>query len=208
MNFIQIDDREGDLMKEYDLQKFSYQKSHMVVGDLALNQIVIERKTTTDFLDSIADQRLISQCKYMLQNYQKVVIIIEGNLDEAMSKRVFNRNAVLGMIASIIARNPISVVFSPNIQDTTYLSYKLLIKGSDGKSFRSETINRSEHRDKRLDILTLIDGVSLEKAKLVVAQYPLFKLLVDAPIEDLKAIKGIGPKLAENIISFFSIFRN
>ena len=69
---------------------------------------------------------------------------------------------------------------------------------------------KGKNRDKRLDVLTLIDGVSLEKAKAIVEVFPLFKDLTNATGEDIinKKIPNVGQKTSQQIYSFFSIFRN
>ena len=201
-----VDDREKLLIQEFKRQGIEYSVQRLLVGDIVKGNIVIERKEASDFISSIMDGRILSQCRYMLENYERVFIIVHGELSQVYSS--FNTHAILGMLASITARANIPILMVNSLSDVAYLSYKILEKSTDGKSFKMDTVIRSQNRDKRLDILTLIDGISLEKAKAIVERYPLFKGLVGASTEELASIKGVGPKLAGNIYSFFSIFRN
>ena len=202
---ILIDDREGDLIEEFKRQGIKHQVSRLIVADLVKNNICIERKEANDFISSIMDGRLITQCENMLQNYERVFIIVHGELSHVYSN--FNTHAILGMLASITARANIPILMVNNLRDVAYLSYKILEKSTDGKPFRTEVVRKSNQSDKRIAILTLIDGVSLEKAKKIIEKYPTFKSLINAQSDDLKEVDGIGDKLAQNIYSFFSIFR-
>lgn len=199
---IQIDDRETSLIKEYVWQNIPHEVKHLPVGDLVLGNCVIERKTGTDFVASLCDGRLKEQSQNMLHNYKRAFIVVEGKLPTD-----FNIRSALGMMASIVARYNIPIINVGSIYETAYLSWRILEKANDGKAGNFDVVRTSKHKDKRLDILTLVEGVSLEKAKNIVEKYPLFKNLVEADVEKLKNIDGIGSKIAHNIHSFFSIFR-
>ena len=201
-----IDSREISLIEELTKQKIPHQIKHLSVGDLVCGDCVIERKEANDFVASICDGRLLKQCQNMMQYYKRAFIVVHGNLSETSS--MVHTHASLGMLASITARAGIPILMVNTLADVAYLSWKIMEKATDGKPFNYEIAVKSQNRDKRLDILTLIDGISLEKAKAIVERYPLFRGLVEASSEELSSIKGVGGKLAGNIHSFFSIFRN
>ena len=200
---INIDSREKELIEQYKQLEIAHHVTLLHVGDISLNDCVIERKRGDDFVASIIDNRLKGQCQNMLQNYKRAFIIVEGSFPQD-----FNSNVILGQMASIVARYNIPIIHTKNTRETAYLSSKILEKANDGKTVNFEFALKGKNRDKRLDILTLINGISLEKAKNIVVEYPLFKGLIEAQIEELSRVEGIGPKLANNIYSFFSIFRH
>lgn len=202
---IEVDFRERDLIEEFKRQGIEHQIKHLLVGDIVKDKIVIERKEASDFVSSIMDGRILVQSKNMLENYDRVFFIVHGDLTKVYSS--FSTHAILGMLASITARANIPILMANTLADVAYLSYKILEKATDGKPFNYEVANKSQHNDKRLDILTLIEGVSLDKAKKIIDRYPLFSKLINADVDRLQDIDGIGPKLAQNINSFFSVFR-
>ncbi|MEK6884271.1 MAG: ERCC4 domain-containing protein [Nanoarchaeota archaeon] len=202
---ILIDSRETDLIEEFQKQNIPHTIQHLLVGDIIKNNCCIERKEASDFISSVMDGRLLVQCQNMLQNYSRVFIIVHGELSYVYSK--FNTHAILGMLASITARANIPILMVNSLSDVAYLSFKILEKATDGKPFGREVVRKSYEADKRLVILSQIDGVSLEKAKSIITKYPTFKDLINATTDDLKQINGIGNVLAQNIYSFFSLFR-
>lgn len=204
---IAIDDRERDLIAEYRRQGLPHLVRHLSVGDLAKGNCVIERKEAHDFLSSIADKRIISQCDNMIRYFSKAVIIVEGDIYSAIAGTQFNRHAVLGMLASIIGRTNINIVHAFSIEDLAYLSFKILGKAADGKPFSTEVVRKTNAQDKRIAILTQIEGVSAEKARAIIKKYPTFGGLVEADTPELTRISGIGLRLAANIRAFFSVFR-
>ena len=200
-----IDDREQMLIEELRNQNIPHQVRHLSVGDITEGNCVIERKEAYDFIASIKDGRLINQCRNMKQYYERCFIVVHGTVTDVPTE--MNTHAILGMLASISARANIPILMVGTITDAAYLIWKLLEKATDGKPFQTIFIKKSAQPDKRLGVLTLIDGVSMEKAKSIIKHYPTFKKLIDAPVKELTLIKGVGDKMAQRIESFFSIFR-
>ena len=66
----------------------SVNEMSLKVGDFACssNGIVIERKTHSDFVSSIIDGRIFEQLKYLKENYEKPVVIVEGFSDREINE--------------------------------------------------------------------------------------------------------------------------
>ena len=72
------------------------------IGDYVVSEnTIIERKSRTDFEQSIIDQRLFRQMKNLKDWYENVIIIIEGN--EPYLR--IQRKAILGTYTSIIIKD-------------------------------------------------------------------------------------------------------
>lgn len=86
------------------------------VGDYLIGKTIIERKTTSDFISSMINKRLVSQLNQMKQ-YSSQLLIIEGNT--ANFETFHNPNAVRGMIISIITNYQTPIIFTKDYEDTS-----------------------------------------------------------------------------------------
>ena len=74
---------------------------HLNVGDFILSDRVgVERKSSSDFLRSIMDRRLLSQAASLSENFKRPILIIEGTRD-IYSLTGIHPNAVRGALASL-----------------------------------------------------------------------------------------------------------
>ncbi len=87
-------------------------KDNLPVGDFLIGEILIERKTFNDFIQSVFDGRIFSQLEEALKNFKKVIFLVEGEkifLDEKEEKIYFS------MLARLIAFNNVSIIFTQSI---------------------------------------------------------------------------------------------
>ena len=84
------------------------------------------------------------------------------------------------------------------------LMKKIIEKTDDGKIV--EFIHRLKNTDEniRVNMLTALDGISLEKARRILEKYSLYDLFYVGE-EQLKELKGIGNKLALRIKEIFKV---
>lgn len=79
---IQVDSRErGKIIKRLqDIEDVKLETVELEFGDYLLpNQIVIERKSATDFILSVVDGAIWDNIAHLKETYQQVVYIIEGD---------------------------------------------------------------------------------------------------------------------------------
>jgi DNA excision repair protein ERCC-4 len=81
---IQIDTRErntgiGNILREHGHE---VEERQLPLGDFILNDLIVERKTVSDFQTSIIDGRLLRQLYIMRQRYSRCLLIIEENSEE------------------------------------------------------------------------------------------------------------------------------
>src|SRR3989344_740714 len=74
-----IDMREKNSLVASEIVKlgFEIEFQTLKVGDYIANDVVIERKTVSDFLGSMINRRLLRQLEE-LQQYKKRILVIEG----------------------------------------------------------------------------------------------------------------------------------
>ena len=92
------------------------------VGDYILSdRVAVERKTVTDFLDSLLDgeRSLFQQVGDLADNYDRPIVIVEGG--DVLSERDVHPNAVRGALASLAVDFHASVLFTQDATDTAAL---------------------------------------------------------------------------------------
>ncbi len=176
----------------------------LCAGDFIINdQIIIERKTAEDFIQSIMDNRLFEQCSKLKKDSRRVLILIEGN--PYKTKHKIDGRAVKGAILSILTAWQIPVIYSQSIETSIEL---LLMLGTQSlkenvylrtyKGYKTKKI-----KSQRLKFLQGIPSTGPAIAGRLLENFGNIKSIVNASVEELRKIKGIGKKNAKRIIDFF-----
>jgi ERCC4-type nuclease len=96
------------------------------VGDYVIDNVLgIERKTANDYLNSIIDGRLFTQLSKLKERYDKVVLIIEGNIYKALKERKIHKNAVWGSYITITLDLGVAILYTRNEEETAELIKRL-----------------------------------------------------------------------------------
>ena len=197
-----IDNREKssgmiDLLQK---ENINIELRKLYFGDYIINHsVTVERKTARDFLVSIIDGRLFSQISNLKKNCEIPILIIEG--DPYKTDLDFDRRAITGALISIQVIWYIPVVFSKSMQDTMDI---LLMIGNQDES-QTDVVNlRGGYRPKRLKTkqLYLLQGlpkVGPMMAKRLMEHFKSVSGIMNASIEDLTKVEGIGEISAKKI---------
>ncbi|MCD6171350.1 MAG: hypothetical protein J7J36_02910 [Thermoplasmata archaeon] len=170
------------------------------VGDYILSErVAIERKRADDFIDSIIRKRLFDQVKRLKDAYEMAIIVIE---DRGLFSRNIDRRAIYGAIACLLLDYNITVVRTYGIEETANLLFALASREQFKKkkeiSLRGKKPNMNLH-EKQQFIVEGLPNVSAILAKRLLNHFGSVKNVVNADIEDLKEVEGIGDKKAEAI---------
>jgi Fanconi anemia group M protein len=179
--------------------------SSLTAGDYIINdQIIVERKTAEDFIQSIMDNRLFEQCSKLKKDSRRVLILMEGNPYKTEHK--IEMRAVKGAILSILTAWQIPVIYSQNIETSIEL---LLMLGTQSlkesvylrtyKGYKAKKI-----KSQRLKFLQGIPSTGPAIAGRLIENFGNIKSIVNASVDELRKIKGIGKKKAKRIVDFFS----
>lgn len=172
---------------------------NLKIGDFTCsgNGVVIERKTHSDFVSSIIDGRIFEQLRYLKENYESPVVIVEG-----FSNREINENALKATIASLITKFNASFVNTKNSFDTAKMIYWLAKKEQEDTGivlgFKQ---GKKPKETKRLQeyILSSIPGISKVLATRLLERFGSIYHVVNASEMELSKVKGVGKKLADKI---------
>ena len=199
---IRIDYREKasgiiDLLKQEDIAieigKVSY-------GDYIINEAVtIERKTAKDFLVSIIDGRLFNQLSNLKKHCLNPILLIEGN--PYKTELDFDPMAIKGALLSAQAVWYIPVIFSRSKEDTRNI---FLMIGRQDETYMDVVPLRGGYRPKTLKSkqLYLLQGlpqIGPLLAKRLIEHFRSVSNVMNASIEELTEVDGIGRVSAEKI---------
>ena len=201
---IYADSREkaSGVMKYLVENNVDVKMQNLEVGDFQLSaDVIVERKEIKDFVDSIIDKRLLDQVKDMKQNFEKPLIIIEGD-DDLYSVRNIHANAIRGMLAWITIDMKIPVIHTRDYRDTAEMLITIA-KREQGDSPGNFSI-RGEKKplsDKELKefIIAGLPGVGTQLARNLLEEFRTVKNIVNASNEDLQKVEKIGKKKADDI---------
>jgi len=174
-------------------------------GDYILSERVgIEFKTVQDFVNSIVDGRLLSQIKELKENFEKPIIIIEGN-EDIYSQRSVHPNAIRGMITTILLNYGIPIIRTTNAKETA--GYMLSIARREQEE---EIRHYSMHGDKKPItqkelqeyFISSLPGVGPGLAKPLLKKFGSVKRILNAEEKELRDVELIGEKKARKIKEF------
>jgi Fanconi anemia group M protein len=175
------------------------QKKMLVVGDyLASDRVVIERKTTDDFVSSLIDKRLWAQMKAMKENFEKPLLIIEG---ETLYGRL-PPNAIRGALAAIALDIGIPMIFTKNEEETAGLIYWIARREQleEQREVSMRDKPRAETMAKKQEfIVTGLPNVSIVLSKRLLKHFKTILNIFNAPAEQLQEVEGIGKEKAKKI---------
>lgn len=177
------------------------ERRQLEVGDfLCSGRLVVERKTRSDFEQSIIDQRLFHQLQNMLRNFERAVVIVEGEITEGR----LSKEALLGAYSAVVADFGASLFFTRNMKKTAELVYSLakheqLAKKQEMRIFaKRKTLTASQNQRAIIEMFPMV-GPKLAKALL--NHFGNVENVVNASQEELKEVEKMGEKKAKAIRS-------
>ena len=164
---------------------------HLKVADFLIKGIAVERKTVSDFINSMINKRLIRQLEEIKQ-YPRSLLIIEGTDEQELYSDEpggVSGNAIRGFLLSILLTYQVPVIFSKNYEDTARFLSIMARKQKKEVSIRATKKIRSKKEQLQF-ILEGFPGIGPKTAKKLLKKYKTLKSILNAPIEELQAELG------------------
>ncbi len=170
------------------------------VGDYIIGEnIGIERKSVSDFLQSIVDGRLLDQAIRMKKTFKKPLIIIEG--EGLYTKRDIHPNAIMGALISIAIDIGVPIIFTKNEKETASLIANIV-----RREHEKDKIPQIRH-EKKLGSLKemqefIVAGlpfINLTLARRLLEKFKTVENIFTATEDELSEVRGIGKKIAQEI---------
>ncbi len=177
----------------------------MKKGDYLINKtVIIERKRSDDFVTSLIQNRLFTQCSYIRNSPYNPILLIEG--DVYSSGHNISQNTIKGAIVSVAASWQIPVIFSSDNVDTASLI--MMIARQSGNS--NIACTRPGYKPKQIHkqqlyFLQGLPHVGAKTSKALLDHFGVPENIVTATEDELAQIAGVGHKKAADIRSFLSV---
>jgi len=195
-----VDMRESSIIEYFKQYDCIIQKKMLLYGDfICSDRICIEKKIVKDFIQSITDKRLFQQLKAMKDNFEKPILIIEG---EESLYGYLNPNVIRGALAAITVDLSIPILWTRDLADTAGLVFWIAKREQiDEKreiTLRNKKIPETIEEQQEYLIASLPD-ISDVRAKALLEHFKSPKNVFNASVKELQDVKGIGEKIAEKI---------
>jgi DNA excision repair protein ERCC-4 len=202
---ILVDDRERPSGVAEELGKLSgvvARIERLAVGDYNIDgAVLIERKTATDFAQSLIDGRLFSQAKQMADSPLRTAYILEGSSEEWLALGV-SREAMQGALVTLMLIFDVPVFRSSDPADSARLIFYIgsqlaRLRDPDHVPYRPAKAKRKKTQQLRL--LQGLPGIGPDRAKGLLERFKTVRACFSASTTELMQVEGIGPKTAAAI---------
>ena len=196
-----VDYREKNCLIPYELIDLGVdvEFKELKIGDYIAGDIIIERKTISDFISSMLNKRIFAQIEDLKQ-FESKLLIIEGIEERELyndnSEGGVNANAIRGFLLSITLKHKIPIIFTKNSEDTAKYLFILLNKKENEMSLNAKKKSRNKKEQLQF-ILEGFPGIGPKTAKKLLKEFKSIKNITNASEEELRKLIG---KKAEIII--------
>ena len=200
-----VDYREKNCLIPYELIDLGVdvEFKELKIGDYIAGDIIIERKTISDFISSMLNKRIFAQIEDLKQ-FESKLLIIEGLEERELyndnSEGGVNANAIRGLLLSITLKHRIPVIFTKNSEDTAKYLFILLNKKENEMSLNAKKKSRNKKEQLQF-ILEGFPGIGPKTAKKLLKEFKSIKNITNANGEELRKVIG---KKAEIIIELIN----
>ncbi len=180
----------------------SLEVKSLAVGDYIIDgKVVVERKTSQDFVSSLYSGRLFRQLAALKRFGRRQLMIIEG-LPLTMIRGA-RPEAIKGALISLAVSWGLPILYSDSPKETAWILEKINQRSAKSRSspvprLRLGKKTLAPERQKR-QILESLPSIGPKLAREMITAFGSLNNILSASEEQLRAVKGIGPKKARNI---------
>ncbi len=173
------------------------------LGDyICSDQIVVERKTEDDFVKSIIDKRLFTQAKALVESCAKPVMIIEGDLNIFSSS--LHPHAITGALTSLATDFRLPIIHTRNQKETAEILFSLARREQEERQ-RRISIGKRKGMGLKIQMeetIASLPHIDHKISNRLLKHFGSIKNVMTANREDFFEVRGIGEKIANDIIDY------
>lgn len=179
--------------------------AHVRVGDLEVGNFVVSgsmvvlRLSALEFVEGIIDGSIFHRAGKMQLNFPRSVFLIEG--DVYSTRAVITREAIAGAMAFLVCVEGASVLYMRNPNDSADHLYRLAKQEQKNQTFEQsfQRMKVTPGRQQALFSLSSTTGIGPTTAPKALAHFRSIFAFMNASVEELMAVPGIGAKKAKRI---------
>lgn len=179
--------------------------AHVKIGPLDTGNYVISgamcllHMNAHEFVEALLDGRLHHKAGKMSLSFQRSVFLIEGDIYS--TRQPIAREAIDGALAFLACVEGASVIYVRNPIATGDLLYRLAKQAQKGQDFATsfQRIKVNTERQQALFTIESVFGVGPATAAKALLRFKSVFNFINAPVEHLTEIPGIGIKKAQRI---------
>jgi len=168
---------------------------HLKVADYIVQGIAVERKTVSDFINSMINRRLLNQLEELGQ-YTDRLLIIEGIDEQELYSDSYPQdrigmhpNSIRGFLLSVLLKYRVPIIFTKDYADTARFLSVLAKRKS--KEIPLNVNKKSLNNKERMQfILEGFPGIGPKTARKLLKKFKTIKNIMNAKEEELKEIIG------------------
>ena len=176
------------------------QLERLQAGDYAVgDRIIVERKTTRDFADTLVNRDLLGQLRSLSACCFKPVLIVEG--EDISQERNIHPNAIRGVLSAIAIDLGISIFQTRDEADTAAMLMVMARREGSEHGRSSPRIHKPYHSQSGQleEIIAAYPDIGVKNARVLLEHLGSVQAIVNADLSALTEIEGIGEKKAKKI---------
>lgn len=198
---IYVDPRERGMAKLLEARGMEVTLQNLEVGDYVVSdRVAIERKTASDFVDSIIDpeRNLFRQIRDLSRTYDRPVLILEGR--DLYSRQV-NPSSIRGALAAVAVDYGVPIIPTEDQDETASIIALLATRerkeGHEPKVHGHKTARTLKEQQEYL--VSAIPSVGPRVARNLLKHFGSIERIMTAKQEELQEVEMVGPRIAERI---------
>ncbi|MBW2992387.1 hypothetical protein KY345_04180, partial [Candidatus Woesearchaeota archaeon] len=155
--------------------------------------------------DSIIDGRLLGQLGELRRNYDRPLIIIEGE-EDIYSMRRIHPNAIRGMLANVSISYGIPMLYTKNPKETASLIWVIGRREQEkrGKDFSPHSMKKAMSLSQQQEyVVSSFPNIGPVIAEELLKHFKSIKNIVNADAEELENVEKVGKKKAKDLKEIF-----
>lgn len=194
----------------FEKNSLHYQVRENLITDYAFGSVGIEAKSVPDFMGSLFSGHLERQLQNLDDNYNQIVLIVWGTIDNYISQArrggkkirfASAWNTYLGALARFSTDYDINVFTFPDKSSAARFICKRFEKhGTLGRSSTYRVMRKTASEDRRIDIL-MAAGCSESIAKRLIKEFGSIAEIIEMSAKELQVVEGVGQIRANRILT-------
>jgi ERCC4-type nuclease len=187
---------------------------YQILGDSI--QVVVESKSTSDYIGSIESGRLSNELTNMCENFDRSILAIHGNIVDALMHRNVKRSTYFHYLAGCVVRGSestggsVSVINFENDFDFVLFLKTVDSLVSSDNVYREPTAHRVKVPPGEEQLYGIVGmfpptcHIGKKRAAILLDQFRSIKGITNATKEEIMKLDGFGETLATQIINHIS----